>query len=108
LDKIVANSPSRSRSGNSQEAKRYEFPANEIKSTPLGDGVKHEHGHKRIEEQQEEKKNGPERLQLKRPRAESESGSEIESEDNEKVIVRFDVADRTKRPLPKRVSVAED
>lgn len=43
-----------------------------------------------------------ERPQLKRPR--SESGSEIESEDNEEVIIRYDVADRTKRPYPKRVS----
>ena len=110
LDENVAKGPSRSRSGKSQEAKRYELPANEIISTLVGDGVKLEHGHKRIEEQQEEKKNRPARLQLKRPRgeSESESGSEIESEDNEKVIVRFDVADRTKRPLPKRVSVAED
>jgi hypothetical protein len=111
LDEIVAEGLPRLRSWKSEETDRYQLSANEIISTPLGGGEKDEHGHKgSIEEQQEEKNNGPERLQLKRPRAESESesGSELESKDNEKVIVRFDVADRTKRPLPKRVSVAED
>ena len=105
-NEIVAEGPPRSRSRKSKETDRYEPSAKKIISAAFGD-VKDEHGHEGIKEQQGERETGPERLQLKRPRAESESGSENE-EDNEKVIVGVNIADRTKRPFPKRVSVAEN
>lgn len=95
LDELVAEVPLPLRIGNSKEIERYELPVNQVNSAPAGYEKRHE----------EEHSTEPERQQLKRSR--SESGSEIESEDNEEVIVRFNVADRTRRSLPKRVILAD-
>jgi hypothetical protein len=95
LDELAAEIPPSLRIGNSSSAERYKFPANDITPTPVEDDSEHEAKHKTAHE----------RLQLKRPRA--DSGSEIESEDNEDMIVHFNVADRTKRPFSKRLSVAD-
>lgn len=99
LDELAAEITPPLRIRNSKEAERYELPANEITPTPAGDDPEHDPEH------EAEHKTAHERLQLKRPRA--ESGSEIESEDNEDVIIRFNVADRTNRPFPKRLTMAD-
>lgn len=99
LDELAAEIPPPLRIRKLNEAERYEFPANDITPAQAEDDPEHDPEH------EAEDKTAHERLQLKRPRA--ESSSEIESEDNEDVIVRFNVADRTKRPFPKRLTMAD-
>lgn len=107
LDELVAEVPSPLRIKKSTEAERHELPANEITPAPAEDDIEHDQEHEELHkiEHEEVHNTEHERLQLKRPRA--ESGSDIESEDNEQVIVRFNVADRTKRPFSRRFTTAD-
>jgi hypothetical protein len=129
LDELVAEYPPPLRIRKSTETERYELPANEITPRRAVNDVEHQEEYERKQEQEQEQeqehehvneseheqgreqkheshKTEHERPQLKRPRA--ESISDIEAEDNEDVIVRFNVADRTKRPLSKRHTMTED
>ena len=88
-NELDAEVPPSLRKRKSKEVERFQLPANEV--TSLHAGAK----------EIVELPTGGKMVHVKRPR--SESNSEIESEDSEVMIVRFNVGEKPKRSLPRRV-----